>query len=599
MVETKLTHPRPEYPRPQFRRRDWLSLNGEWEFAFDDDDVGIKHRWWDGQPLDMKIIVPFPYQSEASGINDKSIHEVVWYARQFEIPSHWSFENLIIHFGAVDYSATVWVNGKEVGHNRGGHVPFSFNIAPYLRESHNRLIVRVQDLQTHRQPRGKQSPSGRPARILYYCTTGIWQTVWIEPVPARRIEHLILGSSETLDAIDLAVYLNTHYASWQVEATVFSDLDSDRVVEQVSKTTLSAFSQIRLYIPEAKTWSPTEPHLYKLRVRLLNGGEVIDSVETYTGIRNIVLRDGQYVLNGEPIFLAMVMDQGYWPQGNLSAPSDEALRQDVEWVKRFGFNSVRKHQKIEDPRWLYWCDRLGVLVWAEMASAMRWSYEAEDSLLAEWERAVRRDLNHPSIITWVPLNESMGFRGVRRHHPGHYAFIERIVNVTRLLDTTRPVIDNDGWEHTDLTDVCTIHDYTPDLEKFKARYQGLMNGGDLPSYAWHRKEPTFLNGARYRGQPIVLSEVGGLLTIPENVSEKQRDRLYKNYSSYSTKEDFLRRFQNLMDILSEFKFLAGFSYTQLTDIEQEVNGLLTYNRQPKFDPEQVAQINRHLLDSMM
>lgn len=594
MKGPQLDIPRPEYPRPQFYRDEWLNLNGRWEFALDDADAGLSHGWYDGRALSGSILVPFPYQSELSGINDKGIHEVVWYARSFEVPAGWRYDDLLLHFGAVDYEATVWVNGVEVGRNVGGHVPFSFNVAPYLRGGENRLTVRVKDSQTHRQPRGKQSPSGKPARIFYYCTTGIWQTVWLEPLPALRIEEVRIHTSRTSGGLELSVQLHAPASSWQVEVEAFDGLDCQDSVALARAETRGAVAQLKLDIPDAKMWSPRQPHLYGLRVRLLREGRLLDAVQTYAGIRTVELRDGRYFLNGSAAFLVMVLDQGYWPQSYLAAPSDDALRADVEWVKRLGFNSVRKHQKIEDPRWLFWCDRLGLMVWAEAPNAMRWSHEAEENLLAEWERAVRRDYNHPSIITWLPINESMGFYGVRRHHPGRYAFLEKIVTRTRGLDPHRPVIDNDGWEHTDLTDVCTIHDYTPDLEEFAGRYREAAGGGALPPAAWHRKQPLFLGRATYHGQPVVLSEVGGYLLLPPEVAGARRDRLYQHYGYYARAEEFLERFRALMEVLASFKFIAGFSYTQLTDIEQEVNGLLTYGRSPKVDPEELAKILRGL-----
>jgi hypothetical protein len=264
----------------------------------------------------------------------------------------------------------------------------------------------------------------------------------------------------------------------------------------------------------------------------------------------------------------------------LAAPSDEALREDVQWAKQLGFNGARKHQKIEDPRWLYWCDRLGLLVWAEMPNARAWSSEAEEFLLAEWERAVCRDLNHPSVITWVPVNESMGFPGLQESHPGQYAFLERIVAATRRLDPHRPVIDNDGWEHTDITDICAIHDYTPTAAELRQRYQKALGGGPLPSTVWYRNKPLFIRGSCYRGQPVVLSEVGGFLMLPAELPAEKRDRLYSFYPAYSSADELLERYRDLMEGLAVLPFLAGFCYTQLTDIEQEANGLLTYDRQP-------------------
>ena len=570
-----------------------MNLNGAWEFAFDDEDRGLADGWQDGRTLERPIIVPFPYQSELSGINDRSVHEVVWYARSFEVPKDWNFQDLLIHFGAVDYRTTVWVNGREVGHNQGGHVPFSFDIAPYLREGENRLTLRVEDRQDTDQPRGKQSSSGSPVRIYYYCTTGIWQTVWLEPLPSIRIEELKITTQT--DAVELIAYLHAPFARWKLEVDMLESFDSDELVAQAVEETSSATAKLLLRVPDAKRWSPEAPHLYRLRVRLFYRDELLDTVESYVGMRDIELRDGRVVLNGKPTYLAMVLDQGYWPQSYLAAPSDAALREDVEWVKRFGFNGARKHQKIEDPRWLYWCDRLGLMVWEEMPNARSWSPRVEESLLAEWERAVRRDYNHPSIIAWVPVNESMGFPELRKHHPGQYAFLERIVTVTRRLDPHRPLIDNDGWEHTDLTDICAIHDYSQPSEVLRARYKATLEGGPPPSTGWYKDKPLFLRGARYRGQPVVLSEVGGFLMVPPELNEKQLDRLYDFYGSFKTPEELLEKYCDLMSGISSLTFLAGFCYTQLTDIEHEINGLLTYDRQPKIAPEKLAELHRTLL----
>jgi beta-galactosidase/beta-glucuronidase len=323
---------------------------------------------------------------------------------------------------------------------------------------------------------------------------------------------------------------------------------------------------------------------------LYDGDKLLDEIASYVGVRGIELRNGQILINGKPTYLKMVLDQGFWPDGLLTAPSDEALQADIGWTKMFGFNGARKHQKIEDPRWLYWCDRLGLLVWEEMPNAREWSSKAENLLSAEWQDAVRRDYIHPCIMCWVPVNESMGFPGLSQEHAGQYAFIERMVRVTRRLDGTRPVIDNDGWEHTDITDVCAIHDYTPTAERLSTRYEETLKSGELPPKVWVDK-PLFARGSRYRGQPIVLSEVGGFLTIPIDIPPEKRDLLYRFYASFEQPEELLEKYRDLMRGIASLKFLAGFCYTQLTDIEQEINGLLTYDRRPKVAPEAIAAIH--------
>lgn len=589
--------PRPEYPRPQFARREWLSLNGEWEFSTDTHDQGLRRGWHDGRELRRRIRVPFAYQTKLSGIDEQEIHQVAWYARSFEVPAEWRNRDLLLHFGAVDYRTTVWVNGQEVGHNEGGHVPFAFNIAPYLRERENRVTVRAEDLQDGYQPRGKQAVSGRPKGCDYYCTTGIWQTVWLEPVPRFRIDELRINpqvEEGEEDVLELRVFLHAPANGWEVEVEV---LDGEAAVALARKEAAGGSARFRIRIPNAKLWSPETPHLYDLRVRLYRQGEQVDEVESYAGLRRIAVRDGRIYLNGSPLYLAMVLDQGYWPDGGMTAPSDEALRADVEWCRKFGFNGARKHQKVEDPRWLYWCDRLGLLVWGEMPNARAWSTRAEERFIAEWERAVRRDIGHPCIITWVPVNESWGVPDLGQDHPGQYAFLERVVALTRRLDPDRPVIDNDGWEHTDITDIMALHDYTPSGEELAARYADLLAGGALPARSWGKSGPrTFVRGAAHWGQPVILSEVGGFLMLPDMPKEKW-DWLYGIYGSCGTAEELLARYRDLMEGIARLPFVSGFCYTQLTDIEQEINGLLTYDRRPKVDPEQVAEIHGRLFSA--
>jgi beta-galactosidase/beta-glucuronidase len=568
-----------------------MNLDGQWAFAFDDADEGIQHGWKFSLPDSHRtqILVPFPYQCELSGINDKSIHEIIWYSRTFEVPREWTGMNLLLHFGAVDYECTVWLNGQEVGHNRGGHTPFEFNIAPYVDPGAVcTLTLRVLDSQSDAQPRGKQSASGVPHDIDYYCTSGIWQTVWLEPVPAIRIDSLRARSSFEEDTFDLTVFLHAPCKKWRVAVEI---LDGEKLVTEARSEKSSATIHFRLPIPNPKLWSPELPHLYDLRIRLYDSDNLLDEVVSYAGLRNIEFRDGRFLLNGVPTYLRMVLDQGYWPGGYLAAPSDDALRADVEWVKKFGFNGVRKHQKIEDPRWLYWCDRLGVLVWGEMPNAREWSSQAEERLASEWRRAVERDLNHPCVVAWVPVNESMGFPALRDSHVAQSSFIERMVGITRRSDPDRTVIDNDGWEHSDITDVCAIHDYTPTATLLRDRYQEAARGGDLPPHVWLGNRPLFVLGSRYRGQPIILSEVGGFLQVPDELAPADRDMLFNFYGSCENPGEFLTKYRDLMEGIASLKFLAGFCYTQLTDVEQETNGLLTYDRTPKLDPLLIASLH--------
>lgn len=586
---TEPTIPRPEHPRPDRFRADWACLNGEWEFAFDTQRVGLEDGWSDGRSLRGRITVPFAHQWALSGIRDRRVEDVVWYARSFEVLDVWRREgrDVLLHFGAVDYRCTLWINGIEIGSNEGGHVPFGFNVAPWLRDGVNRLTLRVEDSLDPHQPRGKQSPSAVSRTCDYYGTTGIWQTVWLESVPSVRLADFTLRTEENV--VEARVLLHAPDSGLEVEVEVAG--------RRASSIARHGEARLSVEIPDAHRWSPDDPHLYDLDVVLLRDGREIDRIASYVGLRDVEIRGDRFFLNGNETYLSLVLDQGYWPDGGLTAPTDEALRRDVELTKALGFNGARKHQKIEDPRWLYWCDRLGLLVWGEMPNARAWSPRAETMLLTEWERAVRRDLNHPCVVTWVPLNESWGVPRLGKGHAGQLAFVERAVALTRRLDGTRPVIDNDGWEHTNDTDLFAIHDYTARGDDLRARYAQTTAGGPMVDQGWgEHPVPYFAPGARYRGQPVVLSEVGGLLSAPPDVPWESLDPLYHMYGSLPGEGDLEARYRDLMEAVADLPFVCGFCTTQLTDVEQEVNGLLTYGREPKIPLEDVACIHREMAE---
>lgn len=572
--------PDPNHPRPTMTRAAWRDLSGEWEFAFDDRRMGLRRSWFRQPRLSLRIQVPFAYQVLLSGIGDRAIHEVVWYALDFDPTTDERADDLLLHFGAVDYEATVWLNGREIGGNRGGNVPFSFDIKPYLRDGVNRLVLRVVDGQSKEQPRGKQNATGVPKGCDYYCTTGIWQRVWLEPVPARRFDSLTIVPRLDPDRLEVEVRLHAHASDYRIE------VESDGGVESFA-TQGAATARLTLAIPDGQRWTPEVPTLHGLKFRLYEGDERLDEVHAYAGVREVSVRGDRFLLNGEPLFLKTVLDQGYWPDGGLTPPDGEAVRRDVELTKAMGFNGARKHQKVEDPRWLAHCDRLGLLVWGEMANARSWSFAAEEAFAAEWERAVRRDVNHPCVVTWVPINESWGVPHLGKPHGPQYAFLERLVTLTRRLDPTRPVVDNDGWEHTDVGDIAAIHDYTPSGDGLRARW----GGGAFPDRVWGKgRLAHYVGDARYRGQPIVLSEVGGFLLVPAGKQITDMDPLYTVYGSHRTPEELLAKYRDIMRAIADVG-VAGFCYTQLTDIEQEINGLLQEDRTPKVPPEAIRAIH--------
>lgn len=579
------------YPRPTFVRTQWESLDGLWEFAFDDSDAGLAQEWFTGdRKLGQTIQVPFPYQSPLSGIGTTDIHPVVWYAREFVVPDAWLDEDILLNFGAVDYRCRVWVNGREVGRNQGGHVPFAFNIRPYLHGQVNRIVLRVEDSQDMHQPRGKQSHTGIPHGIDYRCTTGIWQTVWLEPVPRLRIHELQViphVESDKVPSLEVKTFLHAPWMDLTVDLEVSYH---GSVISTCSDTCPQSVAHQICELPGAPLWTPETPHLLDLKIELRHQGQVVDTVHSYTGLRTVTTDKGQIYLNGEPLYLQMVLDQGYWPDGILAAPNDDALRRDVELTKAMGFNGSRKHQKVEDPRWLYWCDRLGLVVWGEMANARDWSQDAEDAFTAEWERAVVRDRNHPCIIAWVPINESWGVPSLQEQ-PIQVVFVERTVALTRLLDDTRPVIDNDGWEHTDVGDIAAIHDYTGDG---KHLYERWIQG--MPERTWGSGSLAhYVHGASYRGQPVVLSEVGGYLFIPDGKEIADMDRLYTEYDTHRSNAELEAKYGQLVDWIAQLPDVSGYCYTQLTDVQPEINGLLTEDRVPKVPVERIRALNEAAL----
>jgi len=536
-----LTEPRGEYPRPSLERKEWVSLNGEWEFG-----AGSERRF------DRSILVPFCAESTLSGLGELP-GDVVWYRRRFDAPDA---EGLLLHFGAVDYRATVWVNDVEVARHEGGHVPFSADIRSVARPRDNVLVVRAEDpLRDRTIPRGKQYWEEVPEGIFYTPTTGIWQTVWLEPLRNRHIRRLRLTGDLEAGAVEFEV-------------------DGDGEIELVAKLDGEVAGRWsgqpgrgRLQLQQAMPWHPDSPVLYELEATLRHRGEAVDRVRSYFGLRKVETRDGRFWLNGTPFVQRLVLDQGYFLDGLLTAPSDEALRRDIELAQALGFNGARKHQKVEDPRWLYWADRLGFLVWSEMPSFHRHTAVAERRLAAEWSEVVRRDRDHPSVVTWVVANESFGLGDV---DPAvRSRFLVRLYKLTHDLDATRPVVSNDGWEHA-LSDLCTIHDYS-EPSSLAARYRSVESALDGSANGHAAYDPGF----GYRGEPVLVTEFGGLRVAGPGGW---------GWLDVKDEDEFVDAYGRLIRGLVGPGPVEGFCYTQLTDVQQEQNGLLTAERAPKVDP---------------
>ena len=566
-----MTIPRPEYPRPILVRDQWLNLNGPWSYRADPEDAGLASGWHNALPMDAKEIqVPFPIESEASGIHDLEPPPVNWYARSFEIPPDW-IGHVMLRFGAVDHACRVFINGQQVGDHRGGYTPFGFDITHALKPGDNEITLRVEDSLSWTQPRGKQAGTTRWP-IDYDSVTGIWQTVWLEPVPPAHIDSTAFAYDASTATLTLTVGFNR-----QVDGTVSASvLDDGKVIADASaETGLRAESRLTLEIPAPRPWSPADPFLYDIDLRLTHADGGQDDCRSYTGLREVSWQDGTLRLNGEPLYLRGVLDQGYFPKGWYTAPTDDDLRADVELTLAMGLNCARKHQKAEDPRYLYWADRLGLLVWAEMPSGKIFSTELIETVTHEWTALVKRDRAHPSIITWVPFNESWGVWH-QASRPAQRAFVDSVTRLTQALDPSRPVVGNDGWEYSD-GDLWTLHLYdvgealASRIDDLLANPTGLVTGEGSP----HPRAGA-LPGANPAHLPILLTECGG-------VGFGRYSDADFSYGDLPADEDELEAaIRRTAGVLASAAQLQGFVWTQLTDIQQEINGLLYFDRSPKL-----------------
>lgn len=585
--------PRPEHPRPDFCRESFQNLNGTWSFAFDDADAGLDERWYERETLERTIVVPYVYQCELSGIHDRGFHDVVWYLKRVVIRPEPGRDRILLHFGAVDYQATVWVNGQCVGSHAGGNTPFQFDITRHVAlDRENTIAVRVtDDAFDLEKPRGKQYWEPRSAGIFYTGSTGIWQTVWLEQVAADHLEKVWITPNVDRKTISVRMQFA---GSGEKQARVRLALKGHEFVNDViavhknrADRTFWLDQSISMdwNLQESMVWTPEKPVLFDLDFEVIAQGRVTDRVSSYCALRKVSVADGRFMLNNRPYYQKMLLDQGYWKRSLLTAPTDEDLVKDIEACKRMGFNGVRKHQKAEDPRYLYHADRLGLLVWGECSSGYVYSRRFAQDMLREWTEIVERDYNHPCIVCWVPLNESWGVDGIL-NNPEEQSFSKSLYHLTKALDQTRCVISNDGWTHT-VSDLLTIHDYEGSYEVLKERY-GSDVDRILRSTPGHR--PLYAQGSEYHGEPIIVSEFGGIKY------KKDADSDGWGYTTAGSDEDFIAKYRAVVTALLESPHVQGFVYTQLCDVEQEINGLMTYDRHFKVDPAVIRQINRPLED---
>ncbi len=609
------TIPRSEYPRPQFQRKDnWINLNGQWDFAFDDENRGLKERWYRKEQKDKfnkRIIVPFCFQSELSGIGVQDFHDIVWYRKEFQVTSEFTKNRTLLHFGAVDYSCKVYLNGEFVETHEGGYIGFSIDITDFIEEE-NVLVVRVEDPSTDLEiPRGKQYWFKEPIAIFYPRVTGIWQMVWIEYVSSKCylkwvkitsnidkseivIECDIFGKGfPELNLSALISFGGKEVAKEEISLNFLGDIRKkrDKKILRIkgARTQLQNPSPFtfKIAIPKDSLylWDVDNPHLYDISFRLYNSNsmETYDQVISYFGMREISLSEEstdtnkRVLLNNSPIYQKLFLLQGYWPDGLYTAPSDDAIRQDIRYIKDFGFNGLRTHQKAFDPRFLYWCDKMGVLVWGEIGNAYQFSPKAQLRLINEFAAEIERDYNHPSIIVWTVVNEGWGVPGAHRgKKKANYTV--SLYHLMKSLDPTRLIIDDDGWFHTK-TDLCTVHLYKD--------YDSLANSfEEEKKFQISSPYPIYLKSFNYKNEPIIYSEIGGFGLDFDASGEKKA----WGYQIANSSEELFQKVVDLLKLFDERKdWIHGFCYTELYDQFQEINGLLTINRTPKFDPSRLKE----------
>lgn len=579
-------------PRPQLLRARWAPLDGVWGFAHDDAEVGERDGWSSPEHrFERSIVVPFPPESPASGIGDDRPHDVVWYQR--DVP--WetvlaagldgSSPRVHLRFGAVDYRARVWVNGRFVGEHEGGHTPFGFDVTEALLPgAAQRITVRAEDRAADvEQPRGKQDWAEKAHVIWYRRTTGIWQPVWLEATPALHAEQLHLVPDIVGGTVRYEIRLNRPPAPGtrcRIELR-----DGDELIAEGGSAITTQRHEGAVVVARLRNgqdregilWSPESPRLIDATVVIEADGSPVDVVTSYLGLRSAEVREGRFLLNDLPRDLRSVLSQGYWPQSHLAAPDGDALRAEVELILALGFDSARVHQKIEDPRFLYWADRLGLLLWGEAPAAYRFSSTAVERLATEWLAALDRDRSHPSIVTWVPMNESWGIQDVS-HDPAQRAFARAMTELTRAIDPTRPVVSNDGWEHLE-SDILSVHDYDHDDAAIRERYRDRTARDALRGGIGPAGRAMVLSDALREDAPLMLTEFGGIEFVAE--AGTAADDSW-GYSSAGSAVQFEERLRALYDALRASSVLAGTCYTQLTDTMQEANGLLTEDRTPKL-----------------
>ncbi|MFS4505139.1 glycoside hydrolase family 2 protein [Clavibacter sp. Sh2141] len=599
MTDRTAPIPKPEHPRPHLTRPDWLNLNGPWQFERDRGDSGLE-RGLVARQLAEEILVPFAPESTASGIGDVDFLTAVWYRRTVRIPAGWSGRRVLLHFGAVDHDATVWVDGEEVARHRGGFTPFTADLGVRADEEELTIVVRARDTRDEPQARGKQATWYANTECFYTRTTGIWQTVWLEPVPDAHIRSVHVEPQLGDASFTVTPALSHRTAGLRFEA-VLSDAAGE--ITRVSVPAGDLGARVVLRIPEdrLRPWSPADPHLYGIALRLVEGAgtgaeaRVVDEVATYGGLRSIAIDGQDLLLNGRRVFQRLVLDQGYWPDTLMTSPDDAALVRDIELSMAAGFTGARLHQKVFEERFLFHADRLGYLVWGEFGDWGAGSKDAQlptASFITQWIEAVERDRSHPSIVGWCPLNET--YQAIHDRITQLDDVTAGMYRATKAADPSRPVLDASGYAHrVRAADVYDSHSYEQDPDAFRVEQAGLAEG---------RPFTNDLDGRTislpYAGQPFFVSEYGGIWWNPEEAdastsaadADPERAVSWGYGERVASVEEWHARFRGLTEVLLQDPRMFGYCFTQLTDTFQEQNGIYDFHRRPKFDIARIREV---------
>ena len=593
---TAFAIPRAEYPRPQFERNAWINLNGEWTYSFDFGGSGLEREWFKSTGFDQKIIVPFCPESKLSGVEYKDFINHMWYHRTISIPQDWANKQVLLNFGAVYYKSEIYIDGVFAARHFGGTSSFQVDITPYVKagQTHNLVVYVESDVRSTHQPSGKQNLQFASYGCNYTRTTGIWQTVWMEDVHPEGLQSVQMIPD--IDQQQLIIRPRFYKElGGKLEVTL---KDNGKVI---SKETVAAnsLSTVILPVKKMKTWSPENPFLYDVELRVIDkAGNVVDEVKSYAGMRKVHIEGKKIYLNNQPYYQRLVLDQGFYPDGIWTAPSDEALKKDIQLSMEAGFNGARLHQKVFEERFYYWADKLGYLTWGEASS---WGMDCNDietarNFITEWTEIVERDRNHPSILIWTPTNEE--FWPDRVQYP---RLMQDLYKLTKAIDPTRPFHGTSGGSHI-ATDIWTVHNYEQDPAKLKDL---LYNDGKLmeaPKWEIQLMPKNIgFNGLKYTDQytfpqykhdmPYLIDEFGGIKWNPSQQMESAQNTSWGYGEPPHSLEEFYARLEGLVNtVLSLSDHVWGYCYTQLTDVEQEQNGIYYYDRSPKFDMKRIHAI---------